>query len=112
MPGPACYQRGGTRPTVTDADVVLGYLNPVALLGGKFPIDHGLAHQAIEESVRSAAGNFRAAGGARDLRDRQPQHGERHRRNLARSAGSIRASSSSSPPVGKAPFMPVSWRGN
>ena len=56
VPGPACYRRGGTRPTVTDADVVLGYLNPIALLGGKFPIDHNLAHQAIEESVAAPLG--------------------------------------------------------
>jgi len=34
-PGPACYARGGTEPTVTDANVVLGRLNPRALLGGR-----------------------------------------------------------------------------
>ncbi|PZR66758.1 MAG: 5-oxoprolinase [Candidatus Dormiibacter spiritus] len=50
-PGPACYMRGGTQPTVTDADVVLGYLNPSALLGGRFPIDHRLAEQAIADVV-------------------------------------------------------------
>jgi N-methylhydantoinase A len=50
-PGPACYMRGGTEPTVTDADVVLGYLNPRALLGGRFPIDHRLAEQAIADGV-------------------------------------------------------------
>ena len=33
VPGPACYRRGGTEPTVTDANVVLGYLSPAALLG-------------------------------------------------------------------------------
>jgi N-methylhydantoinase A len=50
-PGPACYMRGGTQPTVTDADVVLGYLNPSALLGGRFPIDHRLSEQAIADVV-------------------------------------------------------------
>ena len=40
-PGPACYGRGGTEPTVTDANVVLGYLNPHALVGGALPIDAG-----------------------------------------------------------------------
>ena len=35
MPGPACYDQGGTEPTVTDADLVLGYLNPENYLGGK-----------------------------------------------------------------------------
>ena len=34
-PGPACYGRGGTRPTVTDADLVLGYLDPGFFLGGR-----------------------------------------------------------------------------
>ena len=51
VPGPACYMRGGTKPTVTDADVVLGYLNPVSLLHGKFPIDSSLAERAIVEHV-------------------------------------------------------------
>src|SRR4029453_16181058 len=37
-PGPVCYGQGGERPTVTDADLVLGYLNPVALLGGGLPV--------------------------------------------------------------------------
>lgn len=37
MPGPACYGHGGTEPTVTDANVVLGYL-PSALLGGEFKV--------------------------------------------------------------------------
>ena len=50
-PGPACYMRGGTQPTVTDADVVLGYLNPAALLGGRFPIDRTLAERAISEEI-------------------------------------------------------------
>jgi N-methylhydantoinase A len=48
--------RGGTEPTVTDADVVLGYLNPVALLGGRFEIDASLAHRAIEENIAKPLG--------------------------------------------------------
>ena len=39
MPGPACYGRGGTDATVTDAAVVLGYLDPAAFLGGAMPLD-------------------------------------------------------------------------
>lgn len=50
-PGPACYMRGGTAATVTDADVVLGYLNPKSLLGGTFPIDAQLAREAIREKI-------------------------------------------------------------
>ena len=38
IPGPICYGRGGTRPTVTDANLVLGYINPEALCGGEFKL--------------------------------------------------------------------------
>ena len=51
VPGPACYGLGGDNPTVTDANVVLGYLNPVALAGGTVPIDAALARRAIEDGV-------------------------------------------------------------
>jgi N-methylhydantoinase A len=47
-PGPACYGRGGTEPTVTDANVVLGRLDPERFLGGQMRIDPGLARGAIE----------------------------------------------------------------
>ena len=50
-PGPACYGRGGWHPTVTDADLVLGYLHPDTFLGGKFPIDERAARAAIERDV-------------------------------------------------------------
>lgn len=46
-PGPACYGRGGTRPTVTDADLVLGYLNKDYFLGGTMPLDLEAARQAL-----------------------------------------------------------------
>lgn len=46
-PGPACYGRGGTAPTVTDANVVLGYLNPTAIAGGTVPIDIAAARAAL-----------------------------------------------------------------
>src|ERR1700722_10358886 len=52
-PGPACYGRGGERPTVTDANVVLGRLNPVALLGGLMPIDALAAAAAIDRHIGS-----------------------------------------------------------
>ncbi|MCL5770933.1 MAG: hydantoinase/oxoprolinase family protein [Actinobacteria bacterium] len=47
-PGPACYCRGGTEPTVTDANLVLGRLNPEYFLGGRIKIDIGLAREAIK----------------------------------------------------------------
>ncbi len=50
-PGPACYRLGGQDATVTDADVLLGYLNPQHLLAGDFPIDAELARRAIADNV-------------------------------------------------------------
>ncbi len=46
-PGPACYDLGGTEPTVTDAAVVLGYINPANFCGGKIPLRLDLARQAV-----------------------------------------------------------------
>ncbi|HME19096.1 MAG TPA: hydantoinase/oxoprolinase family protein [Nitrososphaerales archaeon] len=46
-PGPACYGTGGTEPTVTDANVVLGRLNPEHLLGGRMPISSSLARESL-----------------------------------------------------------------
>ena len=51
FPGPACYNLGGQDATVTDADVLLGYLNPQHLLAGDFPIDAELARRAISDNV-------------------------------------------------------------
>lgn len=56
LPGPACYKRGGTQATVTDALVVLGYLNQEALLGGEMPIDAEAARTAIEDRVAKPLG--------------------------------------------------------
>ena len=51
-PGPACYAAGGGEATVTDANVVLGRLNDVALLGGRMPIDPALARAAVGRLAR------------------------------------------------------------
>jgi N-methylhydantoinase A len=56
MPGPACYDQGGTAATVTDADLVLGYLDPDGYLGGTIPLDVDLARAAIEEKVARPLG--------------------------------------------------------
>ncbi len=50
-PGPVCYGRGGTDPTVTDADLVLGYLDPEFFLGGQFTLDLAGARRVIEERI-------------------------------------------------------------
>ena len=49
FPGPACYKKGGKEPTLTDAYVVAGYLNPQYLLGGELKIDESLARTALRE---------------------------------------------------------------
>lgn len=55
-PGPACYGRGTLAPTVTDANMVLGYLNPSALAGGSLAVDPALSHRAIAERVAAPLG--------------------------------------------------------
>ncbi len=50
IPGPACYNNGGNKPTVTDAFAVLGYLPP-ALLGGSFRLDGDASLKVIEEAI-------------------------------------------------------------
>lgn len=56
VPGPACYSLGGVDPTVTDANVVLGYLNPIALLGGDFPIKSEKSTEAISDKIGKSIG--------------------------------------------------------
>src|SRR3972149_4622740 len=51
IPGPACYDQGGNEPTVTDADVVLGYLNPDYFHGGKIRLDRQKAMSSIREKI-------------------------------------------------------------
>jgi N-methylhydantoinase A len=56
VPGPACYNLGNGVPTVTDANIVLGYINPTALAGGQLPIDKSLSLRAIEKYVATPLG--------------------------------------------------------
>jgi N-methylhydantoinase A len=67
-PGPACYGRGGGEPTVTDANLLLGFLDPETFLAGEMKLDPGAARKAVEEKVarplgldvtRAACGIFR-----------------------------------------------------
>jgi len=69
VPGPAAYGRGGTRPTVTDANVVLGRLNPKTLLGGRMVVYPARARNAIEKELCPALGIdlFQAAAGILDI---------------------------------------------
>tara|TARA_Y100001954_G_scaffold145802_1_gene155206 strand:+ start:42 stop:2153 length:2112 start_codon:yes stop_codon:yes gene_type:complete len=68
-PGPACYGRGNERPTVTDANVVLGYLNPGGLAGGSLEIDPGLSEKAVMDHIGTPLGLnvVQAAAGIRKI---------------------------------------------
>ena len=56
MPGPACYMRGGTQPTITDCNLVLGYLSPGNFLGGKMALDAQASRDALENAVAKPLG--------------------------------------------------------
>lgn len=69
-PGPACYGKGGRLPTTTDANLVLGYLDPDFFAGGRMKLDFAAARRAIEEHIakpmnltieEAAAGMYRVA---------------------------------------------------
>ncbi len=70
-PGPVCYGRGGAEPTVTDADLVLGYLNPHYFIGGRITLDAEAARRAIDERVAKhlGMGVEEAAEGIRNIAD-------------------------------------------
>lgn len=55
-PGPACYGLGGELPTVTDADLLLGYLDPQYFLGGRMPLDVGRAREAVARHIADPLG--------------------------------------------------------
>ena len=56
FPGPACYGKGGEDPTVTDADLVLGYIDPDFFLGGETKLSKKLAEKAIKEKIADPLG--------------------------------------------------------
>ena len=68
-PGPICYGRGGTEPTVTDADLLLGYLDPDYFLGGAMKLDAAAARGGVEQRVAAPLGMslVQAAWGIHEL---------------------------------------------
>lgn len=68
-PGPACYGQGGTDPTLTDANLVLGYLDPEFFLGGRMNLDPEAARKAIADKIGEPLGlaTTRAAWGIHDV---------------------------------------------
>lgn len=73
VPGPACYGHGGMQPTVTDADVVLGVIDPEFFLGGRIPLYRHLAEEAIGTHIAEPLGMSveQAAAGIRSVADNQ-----------------------------------------
>ena len=71
LPGPACYGQGGSDPTVTDANLVLGRIDPESFFGGRMRLDVALARKAIEEKVARplGLGLFEAARGILEIVD-------------------------------------------
>jgi acetone carboxylase beta subunit len=76
VPGPACYGMGGENPTVTDADVVLGYIDPDYFLGGRMKLDMALAEKAIEEKIADPLGLsvIDAATGIKEIIDAEMEN--------------------------------------
>jgi N-methylhydantoinase A len=70
-PGPVCYGRGGTQVTVTDADVVLGVIDPDNFLGGRMTIDRAAAERSIQTLIAEPLGisTVEAAAGIRQIVD-------------------------------------------
>ena len=77
MPGPACYGRGGTEPTVTDADLVLGRIDPDAVRRRRHPARCRHAPSAAVQRLGRPAGHAGRGRGGRHRRDRRRDHGQR-----------------------------------
>lgn len=79
-PGPACYGFGGTEPTVTDANLVLGYISPSEFLGGTMPLDVEAAKRAIGERIAKPLGLTltEAAAGISRIVNNSMSNGIRH----------------------------------
>jgi len=56
VPGPACYGKGGKQPTVTDADLILGYIDPGYFLGGEMNLDRSAAEEAVDRQIARPLG--------------------------------------------------------
>ena len=92
-PGPACYGRGGTEPTVTDADLAIGKIDPARFAGGKIAIDAGQGRGGAGGGDRGEARRHGGrAGRRRRRRDRRREHGQRR----ARACGGARRGASPS----------------
>ncbi len=83
-PGPICYRGGGTEPTITDANVVLGRLDPKNFLGGTMELDADGARHGVADKIAQAAVDGPARGRAGDPGDRRFQNVPRGARSVGR----------------------------
>ncbi|PPR63062.1 MAG: Acetophenone carboxylase gamma subunit [Alphaproteobacteria bacterium MarineAlpha4_Bin2] len=56
LPGPACYDQGGTQPTLTDANLILGFITPETFLGGRLALSRSMAAKAVDEHIAQPLG--------------------------------------------------------
>ena len=73
-PGPVCYGRGGEEPTVTDANLVLGRINPDYFVGGEAKLDLARATEVIQSKIAERIAPFSDGRGRRHHRNRQRPH--------------------------------------
>ena len=104
-PGPVCYGLGGTEPTVSDADLILGYLNQDYFLGGRMRLDREAALQAVKRRIAEPLvlcltnrfakmrGTFRRRQGAMTCRGdlRSPRGGHHARKTPGQARGDVRS---------------------
>ena len=107
-PGPAAYGRGGTQPTVTDADLVLGYLNPAYFVGGSMAIDLAAAEAAMRP-LAERAGLTRHRARLGHPRRRQREHGQRRARAHRRARQGPPPLHAAAPPAAPARCTPTTW---
>jgi len=110
LPGPVCYDMGGEVATITDANVILGYLNPVHLIGGALKLNAAKARRVfaarIAEPLDLAVEE--AAYGAHEIAASNMI--PRHQGGLDRAGAATRASSPSSPSAATGRCSPAAWR--
>ena len=82
LPGPACYGAGGEKPTVTDANIVLGYIDPAFFLGGESSLKKDLAEKAISDKNCRPPWIKSAPGCSSNLRYSERQNGRDDRRYI------------------------------
>jgi N-methylhydantoinase A/oxoprolinase/acetone carboxylase beta subunit len=110
-PGPACYSLGNDRPTVTDANVVLGYISPTALAGGRLPIDRRSRRRPSRPTLRARSASASKMPRTASGRLRMPPWGAPSVPSRS-SADGILAISAWSPWAATAEFTPLIWRGS